>query len=471
MSRQKLMRVASVLLLLACAAHVGYAAALTTQASESTNAARPNVLLILTDDQRFDSLSITGNAWIETPNLDRIAREGCLFTRAYASTSRCAPARASLLTGKHAPAHNIWGNRSDIEFPGKHETFVERFDAAGYLTAWIGKWHLPGLGDGIVPGFDHFAGFDGPGKHYGQSFQIDGVERKTKGYLADESTEIALQFLDHPELQEGAPFLLCLSLKNPHVPLTPALRHAGVLDETEITLPASATDPASSLPVSYRAMRSEGSRHAAAAADKQRDDIRRYHEMILSVDDNVGRVLAKLQKRKQLQHTIVIFTSDNGQLLGEHGMTQKGVSYEPSIRVPLAVRYPAKIAAGTRLTSLVLNVDLAPSLLELCDLPALTHAQGASWVPLLSDPKADWRDRFLYMAPKVGTTSGPIERAVISKRWKYIIFRDGPRLEELLIDLKADPDERILIPRSRQNAALMNEMRAWMEGEYLRLSR
>jgi N-acetylglucosamine-6-sulfatase len=429
-------------------------------ASQPDPAGPPNVLLVYTDDQRFDSLSAAGNTVIDTPNLDRIAQEGALFERAYVVSSRCCPGRATALTGLYPTRHGVWSNHPDVDFPGEHRTVADDFLEAGYRTAWIGKWHLPNPGAVPVRGFTRFVSYEGPGKHFDQVLTIDGVETPTTGFQADRLTDEALRFLD----EGSGPFFLAVAYKNPHVPMTPAHRHHGRLDGTAIPPPASASDPDASLPAFYRGLRNN-SRHQVESFV---ETTRRYWELCLSIDDNVGRLLDHLERAGSLDETVVVLTTDNGQLLGEHGLTQKGLSYEPSIRVPLTIRYPARIPARTRSAGLALNVDLYPTLCDLAGLSAPAGVDGTSLAPLWSEEDEPWRQDFLYMAPSFG--EGAVsERSVVEAGWKYVRIRAEGQEEEVLFDLAADPDERVDLARDPGHAEILARLRARMTLEQERL--
>ena len=432
------------------------------------SAVRPNVLLIFTDDQRYDSLSITGNPYIQTPALDRIAAEGALFRRAYVSTSRCCPGRAALLTGKNATRHGVWNNHPEPGSLDGHDSVADHLDRAGYRTAWIGKWHLPNSGGGPVRGFDRWVSYEGPGSHFGQVLNVDGETVKSEGFQADRLTDHALEFLGDAR-DSAEPFFLTLAFKNPHVPMTPAPRHAGTLDHVPVGLPASALDPVSSLPAFYRVLRGATGRHAIDDEEAYARDLRAYWELMLSVDDNVQRVLDVLTASGELDNTLILVTTDNGQLLGEHGLQQKGLSYEPSIQVPLLMRFPERIQKGRTMDQLVLTEDLLPTVLELCGLDIPGDVQGKSLVPILEDPSSSWRERFLYLAPGFGGEGGMIERAVVEERFKYVSFEAAGTREELLFDRESDPDERTNLAAQLGQADTLARMRQWMGEERRRL--
>ena len=421
---------------------------------------RPNVLVVYTDDQRFDSLSISGNPYIQTPHLDRIATEGALFERAYVTTSRCCPGRASFLTGKYATAHGVWGNHPEHDFMDEHRTIADLLDETGYETAWLGKWHLPNPGAVPVRSFDHWVSYEGPGSHFDQAFNVDGKTVATAGFQADRLTDLALEFLDRD--RSGAPFFLVLAFKNPHVPMTPAPRHAGSLDGVAIARPASAQDPFESLPAFVRRLQ-RGTRHAIDWDSWERN-VRAYWELCLSIDDNVGRVLDHLEASGELDRTLVILTTDNGQLLGEHGVEQKGVAYEPSIRVPLAMRWPEGVPAGARVGELALNVDLLPTILAAAGQASPADVHGRSLFEIFDNGAEPWRENFLSLLPNFGD-GGMVERALVGRRWKLVVDQADGFEETWLYDLEGDPDERVNQADDPANGERVRAMREILETE------
>jgi N-acetylglucosamine-6-sulfatase len=435
--------------------------------AEPAGVGRPNVLVLLADDLRYDGLSGLGNRWIETPHLDRIASEGVVFERAYVTTSRCCPSRASFLTGRYAHVHGVFDNVTPVDFQAEHPTYPEVLQAAGYRTGYIGKWHIPslGIGPGPRPGFDRWISYEGGGHHFDEVFNVDGETVASTGYQADVLTDRAIEFVQEEGTDE--PFLLVVGFKNPHGPLEPAPRHLGALEGAALALPDSAEDPLETLLPLYRRLRQQrSSQHAIGDPASFLEDCRRYWELVLSIDDNVGRLLAALEASGELDRTVVIFTSDNGQLLGEHGLRQKGVAYEPSIRIPLAVRFPSVARGGGRVQSAALNVDLFPTLMELCGVEHGLPLDGVSLVPQLEDPGAPGREAFLYAGPRFSAAS---ERAVVGERWKYVRIDSKRGAQEALFDLVHDPDERINVIGEASNAAVVERLGLFMDAESERL--
>lgn len=428
---------------------------------------RPNVLVLLADDLRYDGLSGLGNRWIDTPHLDRIASEGVVFERAYVTTSRCCPSRASFLTGRYAHVHGVEDNVTPVDFQAEHATYPEVLQAAGYRTGYIGKWHIPslGIGPGPRPGFDRWISYEGGGHHFDEVFNVDGETVASTGYQADVLTERAIEFVQEEGTDE--PFLLVVGFKNPHGPLEPAPRHLGALEGAALSLPESAEDPLETLLPLYRRLRQQrSSQHTIGDPATFLEDCRRYWELVLSIDDNVGRLLAALEDAGELDRTVVVFTSDNGQMLGEHGLRQKGVAYEPSIRIPLAVRFPPVARGGGRVQSAALNVDLFPTLMELCGVEPGLPVDGVSLVPQLEDPRAPGREAFLYAGPNFSAAS---ERAVVGERWKYVRIDSKRGPQEALFDLANDPDERINVIGEASNAAVVERLGLFMDAESERL--
>jgi N-acetylglucosamine-6-sulfatase len=423
---------------------------------EREPARRPNVVLILSDDQRYDTLGCTGNEHVATPNIDRLAREGALFTRAYVVTSLCCPARASLYTGQYAHRTGIRNNNDAGPFLAEQPGFPAALQAAGYETAFIGKWHIDNPGAAPQPGFDHWLSFEGQGQYEDETYTLDGTRKMLRGFNTDVLTEHAIAWLRAPREK---PFALVLSVKNLHGPYFPPERHRGALARVSFPVPASFDDPPESLSAFVREARLKLRNKFFTQGGGHEAYVRGYHELVLSLDENVGRLLAALDELGVAQDTLVALTSDGGFLWGEHGMYRKRSSYEPSIRVPLLVRYPREIEPGSHVGALALNVDLAPTFLELAGAPVPGAMQGASLRALWTGTSHAWREQFLYVDAWADDELGPGELAVHDGRYKYVRYRT-PLLEERLFDLEADPDERVDQSTAPAQAARVAAMRA-----------
>lgn len=387
----------------------------------------PNIVVILSDDHRFDFAGHAGHAFVETPALDRMAAEGVEMTRAYVTSSLCSPSRASFLTGTRPDRHGVWNNFTP--WSNDNRTFLEYLAQAGYRTAFIGKWHMPG-GLPDLRGVDHFVTFTemgGQGVYEDCPLVVDGEnEPSRKRYIAEELTDRSLEWI---EADPGSPFALVLSHKNVHADFRPDPRERGRYEDQPVRFP----------PGAHPWTHLTSAQYVHVNPDRLDVSIRRYAEAVASMDREIGRLLDRLDDLGVADDTLVVYTSDNGYLWGEHGLVDKRWAYEESIRVPLIVRHPESTGpGGGRVDRLVTNVDLAPTLLDLAGLAVPDHMQGASWLPLLSDSAAPWRDALLYAYYFEPPYPTPTQHAVVTDRYKYIEY-DGFPAE--LFDLENDPRE------------------------------
>ncbi|HID75915.1 MAG TPA: DUF4976 domain-containing protein [Planctomycetaceae bacterium] len=416
---------------------------------------RPNVVFILTDDQRWDQLSCEGHPFLETPNLDRMAAEGARFANMFVTTSLCSPSRASYLSGLYAHSHGVMNNFTD--YPADLPSFPRVLQAQGYETAYIGKWHMGEEDDSPRPGFDYWVSHRGQGKYYDTEFNINGTRKLVRGYYTHVVTRMAVQWLR--QRRGDRPFLLILGHKAPHTPFTPEAKYRHIYDRVRIRYPQTAFaledkpewirqrlvtwhgiyGPIFGFRKEFPDTSPEGVREFAQF-------VRAYTATIKSVDDSVGRIYRALQAGGQLDNTLLIFAGDNGFFLGEHGMTDKRTMHEPSIRVPLLVRYPKRIRPGTVIRRQVLNIDLAPSILDICGAPPFRRAHGRSWKRLLEGDTRGWRTSWYYEYNyEKQFPYTPNVRGVRTERWKYIHYPRGDgspdrHLAELY-DLREDPGE------------------------------
>jgi N-acetylglucosamine-6-sulfatase len=402
-----------------------------TEVSSAADALRPNVLFILIDDLRWDALGCTGHPFLKTPNIDRIAREGALFRNAFVTTPLCSPSRASYLTGQYAHTHGVQGNGGGADEGHRLVTFPKLLHEGGYETAYVGKWHM-GDDDSPRPGFDRWVSFRGQGDYHNPTLNVDGQQVKTEGYVTDILTDYAEKFLRQPHEK---PFCLYLAHKAVHSGFTPAPRHRDAFADREIVRAPSARDTLEGKPVLTRKL-AEPERANQNPGTKD-EVVRNQLAAVLAIDEGVGRLLATLTETGRLNDTLVIFTSDNGFFWGEHGRGDKRMAYEESIRVPLLMRYPKLFPAGTTREQFALNIDIAPTLLELAGVSIPAHVHGRSLVPVLRGETAGWRTSFLTEYFGNPNNRIPGWQAVRTDRWKWIRYLGLDGLEELY-DLNAD---------------------------------
>jgi len=431
---------------------------------------RPNVLFILCDDLRWDALGCTGSPVVRTPHIDRLAAEGLLFRNAFCTTSLCSPSRASILSGLYAHAHGVLNNFT--EFPAQLPSFPRRLHEAGYTTAYVGKWHMGEDNDEKRPGFDYFVTHKGQGKYFDTEFNLDGRERKVlPGYYTRVVTDLAAQWLR--QQQPDRPWLLMLGHKAPHSFYIPEEKYAHTFDNVSVPYPATAfqlDDKPAWIKqrlatwhgiygplFDWRKNFPDDSPEAVKDFEAM---TRAYWGTILSIDDSLGQLLGVLEGMQQLDNTVIVFMGDNGLLNGEHGMVDKRTMHEPSIRIPLLVRYPRAFARPRVIEAQVLTHDLAPTILELCGAPPLADIHGASLVRLGQEGSdRNWRRAWYYAYNyERQFPYTPNVRGVRTDHWKYIHYPHGDggpdrHLAELY-DLRNDPGEtRNLI----QDATLASE--------------
>jgi N-acetylglucosamine-6-sulfatase len=395
-----------------------------------------NVVIILTDDQRADCIGSADRPYlgIKTPHLDRLAAEGARFRNAFVTTSLCSPSRASMLSGLYGHTHDVVNNFTD--FPADLPSYPRQLKAAGYETAYIGKFHMGEDKDEPRAGFDHWVSHSGQGRYDANTFNVNGQRVTKQGYYTRVVTEMAVDWLRR---EHERPFLLILGHKAPHGPFVPEDRYAHAFDDVAFGYPESAFDLAGKPKwVEERLdtwhgiygplyeFRKDFPDRSPAGVERFRDFVRSYLGTILSVDDSVGEVCRALKETGRLDDTLVIFTSDNGFLLGEHGMIDKRTMHEESIRIPLLARLPGRIRPGTVVDQMVLNIDLAPSIVDLCGTPALPRVHGRSFAPLLAGKTEGWRKSWFYEYNyEKQFPYTPNVRGVRTDDWKYVHYPRG----------------------------------------------
>ncbi len=435
--------------------------------------ARPNIVFVLVDDMRWDEIRAAGHPFIETPQIDRLAREGARFLNAFATTPLCSPSRASFLTGQYAHTNGIIDNtaRSSHQLP----TFPRTLQQAGYQTAFFGKWHM-GNDDSPRPGFSHWVAMQGQGEAIDPRLNVDGTRERATGYTTDILTGYVERFIQR---SRGGPFLVYLAHKAIHpniiqrddgstgpVPGQPggfvaAERHRGRYADRVMPRRANAFKPPVGKPALLRQIGDLPPLGRATATTDE--EMRRRAEMLLGVDDSLGRILETLTSIGQLDNTVVVFTSDHGYFYGEHGLNQeRRLAYEEAIRIPLLVRYPRVVKAGTTPGEMVLSLDAAPTLLDLAGVTPAAGLQGRSLVPVFRNQTREWRSSFLIeyfsdtVYPRIKNMG---YSAVRTTRHKYIEYREFDNMNELY-DLEADPYEEHNLIGSPTARPLLNRMQA-----------
>jgi arylsulfatase A-like enzyme len=436
-------------------------AVLTLLGAASARAAdrKPNFLFVYTDDQRWDAMGVVQREmgergrypWFQTPNMDRIAAEGVRFRNAFVTLSLCAPSRATFLTGRYNHLNGVANNRTP--FPTNSVSHASLLRAAGYKTAYIGKWHMGGQ-HGQRPGFDYSASFIGQGRYVDCPFEINGEPKPTTGWVDDVSTDFAIEFMKQNRNQ---PFSVVIGYKACHGPNDPPERAKDRFADAKAR-----TVPNLKVRAIYRAPDDQPASKAEAAGTftNEANVNLRYFRCISAADDNLGRLLKALEELKLLDDTVVVFTSDNGYYHGEHGLGDKRSAYDESLRIPLLVRYPKLFPKGRALDEMALNIDLAPTLLDLAGVAAPREMQGKSWVPLIAGKSTDWRKAFLaeyfYENNFAGTPTVVAVRTATAKLIKY------PGHDEWmeLFDLAKDPYETKNLIKDPASKELQAQMQA-----------
>lgn len=473
----------------------------------------PNIIFIMSDDHAYQAISAYGYGLNKTPNIDRLAAEGSIFTRATVTNSICAPSRAVILTGKHS---FINGKVDNVQpFNWDQPNFAKELQKAGYTTAMIGKIHL----DGLPQGFDHSMVLPGQGHYYNPDFIVNGKKKRFEGYVTDITTEYALKWL-REDRDKKKPFLLIYNQKAPHRNWKPGPKYLTLFDDIDFIPPVSYFDQASNYagrgtPAKTQEMEIDG--HASWGHDfkfqvdpygnatrfkrelerfnrvqlknwneayesknqefinkyysqdkefkegefygqvlpvnneSQRDKgiaiwkynryIKDYLRTIQSVDDGVGEVLEYLEKNGLADNTIVVYTSDQGFYLGEHGWFDKRFMYEQSFRTPLLIRYPKEIKQGTVVDKLVQNLDFAPTLLDYAGIKIPSEMQGESFRNLVNGKSNEWREAVYYTYYEYPAVH-MVKRhyGVATDRYKLMHFYYDVNEWEMY-DLKKDPNE------------------------------
>ena len=442
----------------------------------------PNIVIIVSDDHAFQTISAYGNKQVKTPNIDRIANEGVLFNKAYVTNSICGPSRAVILTGKYSHKNGFKDNENS-SFDGSQNTFIKELRSGGYQTAWVGKWHL----ETQSQGFDFWKILPGQGQYYNPDFDaMDGKRERIDGYVSNIISDESEKWLDKRDTSK--PFCLIIGHKATHRTWIPDTADMGMYDEVKFPLPANFYDEYKNrkaaemqdmtidktmimgydLKMLSYSNGKEGSIDRMNPAQRQKFDayygpveaelkamnlsgkalvewkyqryMRDYLSTAASLDKNIGRTLNYLDKHRLAENTLVIYLSDQGFFMGEHGWFDKRFMYEESFRTPMMMRYPGKIKPGTVSESMVMNLDIAPTMLDAAGVEIPKDIQGESMLPLLTNDKAKGRDALYYHYYENGEHSVSPHFGVKTKGYKLIRFYKRVESWELY-DLRKDPQE------------------------------
>jgi arylsulfatase A-like enzyme len=443
---------------------------------------RPNVLIILIDDLRFDEFGAGGHPYMKTPHVDRLAREGVAFANAFHTTPLCSPNRASILTGQYASRHGVIDNVARDALSHRLPNYHRELQRLGYETAHVGKWHM-GNDGGPRPGYDRWVSFDGHGSLFDPVLNEDGQLRPTTGYITDLLNERALDFIRRPHARPWTLFLAhkavhpdahqaadgTLDLARKDYGYKPAPRHADLYRGCQFPRRPNMLAPEDvvrSKPAWAEAFRLRAGETAQAVLRAihagTQEEIRLRAAMMASVDEGVGMILEALERTGQLDRTFILFLGDNGYFFGEHALgPERRFAYEEGIRTPFLIRYPPLAPAGTAPRELVLAIDIAPTVVELAGGTPGPQMQGRSLVPLLAGRAGGWRRSFLieyFTENAMSWLVGMSYKAVRTERHKLIhwVNRDG--VDELY-DVQSDPYELSNVIDEARYADVARELR------------
>jgi arylsulfatase A-like enzyme len=418
---------------------------------------RPNLVILMTDDQRFDALSCAGNKVLKTPNMDRIAKEGMRFRNMFVTNSLCSPSRATLLTGLYSHTHGVIDNK-ERNVPADQPLLSDYLRDAGYEVAFCGKSHqAKALRDRK---WDYYFGYKGQGAYLNPMIAegADGKDQRYEGWMDDIVTDHALGWLKG---KREKPFCLFLFFKAPHRSWVRAPRHKDLFKDTEIPRPSLWDADRGAKPKAF----ADADNKIGGFKDVPTLEafLKDYYAVLTGVDENVGKVLDTLKEIGKLDSTAIFYTSDNGFFAGEWQAFDKRFMHEPSIRVPMLVRYPKLVKAGSVCDQMILNVDIAPTALDLAGVKVPSSMHGHSFVPLLKGDESNWRKDWLYEYFEYpGPHSVRKHRGIRTERYKLIHYYEDPQEFELY-DLEKDPEERTNLYGKKEHAELVNQLRQRLE--------
>lgn len=426
---------------------------------------KPNIIFLLTDDQRWDAMGCTGNSVIKTPNMDRLAAKGVLFSNNFVTTSICAPSRASILTGQYQRRHGIDDFNKSFSPSAWAQTYPMLLRQAGYYTGFVGKYGMANQSPLPEEQFDFFWGFSGQGQYF---HEISGEQVHLTRLIGQKGIE----FLERR--QQDLPFCLSVSFKAPHVQdrhpdqflYDPDLGHL----YNAVTIPVPETGAPhyfETLPEFIRT--SEGRirwQLRFASPEQYQNSVKGYYRLISGVDVAVGQIVTALEALGLSENTVIIVTSDNGFFLGEHGLAGKWLMYEESIRTPLIIydpRLPGSLQ-GQRREEMTLNIDIAPTILDFAGVKVPESMQGKSLCPLILNASDNWRTDWFYEYHYGRGGTIPQSEGIRTERWKYIRYINQVPPYEQLFDLESDPKEINNLAQDQSCQPVLNKLRdRWQE--------
>ena len=434
----------------------------------STKKTQPNIILIVVDDMRWDEFSLAGHPYLETPHIDQLAKAGARFTNAYHVSPLCSPNRASILTGQYPTMHGIKDNVAHDKASHQLDLYAKDLQQAGYRTAHVGKWHM-GNDATPRPGYDYWACLPGQGRTINPTFNENGKTISEEGYVTDVLTDKAVSFIQE---QKEQPFFLYIGHKAIHPDLKqldngkadlnyparfiPAPRHEGKYEDQHFPKSKNAfADYAkvdSTSVIGNALVQKTKPEIRAALNESLLDDftsqntIQTRAEMLLAVDESLGKIVKTLKEQGIFDNTLLVFTSDNGYFYGEHGLSvERRLPYEESIKSPLIISYPKEIKTAIVKEDFVLSIDYAATFIDVAGLSKKIAIQGISLLPLLKNEElTNWRNSFMveyysYENPMPWLINTDY-KVIRSGKYKYIHWVQHPDKKELY-DLELDPLE------------------------------
>jgi N-acetylglucosamine-6-sulfatase len=417
---------------------------------------KPNIIFVLVDDLRWDAMGFIGQyPFLKTPNIDRLRNEGVHFKNAFSTHSLCAPSRATFLTGMFPQTNGVSTNQEGRELnPDNTPSFGQIFQGEGYETAFIGKWHMA---ESNAPrkGWSYWCSFSSQGNYYGNDLNINGINVRNEEYITDELNKYAFDFIDK---NADKPFCVYLSHKAVHQPFTPPVRDENLYIHDSVPEPAGWRDNMVNKPAWQRTVVNKEQRQRLRDKDLAKiipqktrrpspwpaktgkGEQKNYLRCLSAVDDGLGEIYNLLKQKGILDKTIIVFAGDNGFFHGEHGLGDKRLAYNESMRIPMVMRYP-KLAGGNQtISEMVLNADIAPTFLEMAGVSIPSQMQGKSVVPLLQGKNKDWRKSFLFTYWPDLNYFIPRITAIRTDKYLYSTTPDINDIDELY-DVVNDPAE------------------------------